>query len=493
MAQMFEALAEMTSRVSRLHATTDMAALADDELKTFMRLASSLRQEAERVLAFGSAEIHQRSRREFGGAGLAKTSGHVNPQSLIAALTGSTKADARKIDHLGRSLMQASSSQSPGIDKTGEALPPDPDSGAVVRPWFAVITDRMSDGQISPDRFEALRSGLGESSDTVPADALAAAAERLLGCFHPEDAPEVVFRDARQARAFLDRAGVLEKEIELQAKQEAKIWTDRDGMVHLKASFAPEDGAWFKNTLDLILGPKIGGPRLAHGKAATKAAEIENDPRTTDQIRASVLVSLIRAGSLVDENAILAQKRPTVQIIVTASELTQPNRDGVAFIEGTGIPVSSATIDRLVCDTGYITSILSDNGSPLDLGREARLFSPKQRVVISGIQGGCAAPGCDAPPSFCEIHHIDHWIDGGKTNILDAIMLCRHHHMHLHNRGHRIIRDTGPRYEDNYYWVPAATQDTPHPARVRLRFRGVAHDNAMADEPLRTAPQLVHA
>lgn len=456
-----------------------------------MAVASDLRREVDRALACGAAEINRRSSRELGGAGLARTEGFANSQSLIAALTGATKADARKIDNLGWAVMHASPDQFPpaqGSDgRVGERGEGDMASDAghraeggddlMTRPWFGAITDLMRSGAISPDRFEALRNGLGDASDVITPGDLAATAERILDCLHPLDAPELVYRDARNARALLDRDGVVDQERELLAKQEAKIWSDRDGMVHLRASFAPEDGAWFKNTLDLILGPKIGGPRLVHGKSASTAAAIERDPRTTEQIRASVLVSLLKAGALVDDSALLAQKRPTVQVIVRADELSRPNGDGVGFIEGTGIPVSMKTIDRLVCDTGYVPVIHDLNGAPLDLGREVRLFSSKQRLAIAGVQGGCGIPGCGAPPSFCEVHHIDHWCEGGKTNVDDGVLLCRFHHMQLHNHGHRIVKVESERYEDRYYWVPSAAHD-PAQTPVKLRFRGVAHHNA---------------
>ncbi|KQP56653.1 HNH endonuclease signature motif containing protein [Agreia sp. Leaf283] len=431
-----------------------------------MSVAASLRHEVDRALACGAAEINQRSRRELGGAGLAKTEGHLNPQSMIAALTGSTKADARKIDNLGKSVMQASPVRF--APPAGQA-----DAGVPQGPWFASITERMQSGEISPDRFEALRAGLGGKADDVSPEALAAAADRILEYLHPLDAPELVYRDARNARALLDRESVAENEREMQARQEAKIWTDRDGMVHLRASFAPEDGAWFKNTLDLLLGPRIGGPRLVHGKAATMAKALEDDPRTTEQIRASVLVALLKAGALVDENALLAQKRPTVQVVVRADELTRPNSDGVAFIEGTGIPVSMKTIDRLVCDTGIVPVIVDSAGAPLDLGREVRLFTAKQRLAIASLQGGCVVAGCNAPPSFCEVHHIDPWSEGGKTDVEDGVLLCRFHHMHLHNHGHRIARIAGERYKDSYRWVPSAEVD-PLRSPIRVRFRGVA-------------------
>jgi hypothetical protein len=499
MEDVFDTLRAVTTQVSNMHATSDLAALSSDELKTFMRLAARLRQETDRVLACGSAEINQRSRRELGGAGLAKAEGFVNPQSLIAALTGSTKADARKIDHLGKSLMHASPGSFPqapgsagaGVDgpngTTDDARPGDAGkvdagsggAGPVQTPWFAAITEQMRSGAISPDRFEALRSGLGSSSDSVPGAALAAAAQRILNCLHPEDLPETVYRDAANARAFLDRAGVAEKERQQLAKQEAKVWTDREGMVHLRATFAPEDGAWVKNTLDLVLGPRIGGPRFVHGKAATAAKTLVDDERSTEQIRASVLIDLLKTGALTDENVILSQKRPAVHVVVTATELTRPNGDGVAFIQGTGIPVSMQTVARLACDTGMVAIVRGADGSPLDLGREVRLYTRAQRVVIAALQGGCAKDGCDAPATFCEVHHLNHWSEGGKTDINDGVLLCRFHHMQLHNGGHRIIRVAGKPYEDAYFWIPSTLSD-PQQTPIKLRFRGAARYDAEA-------------
>jgi hypothetical protein len=519
MENIFDCLRATGAQLSNMHATTDFSVLTAEELKTFMRLAGLLRQEADRVLACGAAEINQRSRHDLGAAGLAKAEGHVNPQTMIAALTGASKTEARKLDRLGKSIMQASP-VAPGFDAGGLVLvdpegsdalgglngpdgsdDPHAAAGPMVRPWFAGITDRLRAGEISPDRFEALRSGLGDATDAVDGAALAAAAERILDLLHPEDLPETVFRDARQARALLDRAGVAEEERQQLAAQEARIWSSRDGMVHLRADFAPEDGTWLKNTLDLLLGPRIGGPRLITGRAAEHAKMVENDPRSTEHIRAAAIMSLLKAGVAVDENAVLAQKRPAVQIVVTAAELTRPSGDGVAFIEGTGIPVSLSTVNRLVCDTGYVPVVLNADGSPLDLGREVRLFTQKQRLVIAALQGGCVWSGCEKPPSMCELHHIEHWCQGGKTDVNDGVLLCRHHHMLLHNHGWKILRARPPghqqasslygqgesyndssvpgRYENGYALVPPRAIDPDQVPRP-LAFRGVARSNAQS-------------
>ena len=50
--------------------------------------------------------------------------------------------------------------------------------------------------------------------------------------------------------------------------------------------------------------------------------------------------------------------------------------------------------------------------------------------------------GCRVPASYCEAHHCDHWHENlGRTDIDRGILLCRYHHMLLHNNKWRITRD----------------------------------------------------
>ncbi|KQO08667.1 hypothetical protein ASF06_10965 [Agreia sp. Leaf244] len=459
-------------------ASVNLSGASGDELKTLMRLTSQVKNATDRVLALGAAEIHQRSRRELGPAGMAKAEGHVNPQNMIALLTGCSRSEAKKLDGLGRSIMQAVPLSRP--NEASDAS----DNSPVAPPWHAAISARMIAGEITPDRFEALHSGLGEptaelAAAELAAAGLAAAAEQVLSFLHPEDLPETVYRDSRAARALLDRAGVAERENEQYTRQQAKVWRDREGMVHLSAVFAPEDGTFLKSALDVLLGPRIGGPRLADKKAMAQSQLVQDDPRTTEQLTAGVLVALVRAGAAVEHSAVLAKKRPAVQIVVTASELTRPDGDGVAFIEGTGIAVTMNTVDRLVCETGYQPVVISVDGSPLDLGREHRLFQPAQRIALNAVQGGCVWPGCEKPPLFCEIHHIEHWLTGGRTDIRDGVLLCKHHHLLLHSNGWRIHRDASSaeeRYENRYWLTPPRSIDPRQRPRL-LRFSGAARHN----------------
>lgn len=72
---------------------------------------------------------------------------------------------------------------------------------------------------------------------------------------------------------------------------------------------------------------------------------------------------------------------------------------------------------------------------PLNLGRSQRLASPQQRAVLAVRDGGCTFPGCDAPTSWCDVHHVIEWDDHGLTDLDNLALLCRHHHGVTHRNG----------------------------------------------------------
>ena len=117
--------------------------------------------------------------------------------------------------------------------------------------------------------------------------------------------------------------------------------------------------------------------------------------------------------------------------------------------------MSWETIERNLCDTGTVGIRFDDDGQCVNVGREQRLFTQKQRIGIGVRDGGCIWPNCDRTPSWTEAHHIDHWQqDHGKTDIADGVLLCRRHHMILHNNHWHIQRNRGQ------YWLqPPATID----------------------------------
>ena len=52
----------------------------------------------------------------------------------------------------------------------------------------------------------------------------------------------------------------------------------------------------------------------------------------------------------------------------------------------------------------------------------------------------CAFPSC-THTRFLDAHHIEHWVDGGPTELDNLVLLCRRHHTFVHELGYRIERD----------------------------------------------------
>ena len=95
----------------------------------------------------------------------------------------------------------------------------------------------------------------------------------------------------------------------------------------------------------------------------------------------------------------------TPSITVHVAERDRIAGDGPAFVEGQTSPLSIDTVERLTC-TGTTREVLFDSaGDVLDLGTEQRLYSRWQRIALAARDGGCMAPDCDRPPSWCEAHH----------------------------------------------------------------------------------------
>ncbi|UNN03425.1 HNH endonuclease signature motif containing protein [Rhodococcus opacus] len=106
--------------------------------------------------------------------------------------------------------------------------------------------------------------------------------------------------------------------------------------------------------------------------------------------------------------------------------------DGVAWTEWMG-PLSLRAARLLSCDSIYTPIVLDENGAPLDLGISTRTVTKRQRKALVARDRGCAFPGCGAPPSWCEGHHIIHWSAGGPSDMGNLVLLCGFHHRLLHH------------------------------------------------------------
>jgi hypothetical protein len=135
---------------------------------------------------------------------------------------------------------------------------------------------------------------------------------------------------------------------------------------------------------------------------------------------------------------------------------------GYAWSEYTGVQ-TVALARLLACDAALIPQVLGAGGAVLAQGRAVRLFTAEQRRAITTRDKGCAFPGCDAPPGWCEAHHIIWWSNGGSTDITNGVLLCRRHHVLIHHGGWRI--DTDPDGGRPWFIPPAHIDPEQEPRR----------------------------
>ena len=76
----------------------------------------------------------------------------------------------------------------------------------------------------------------------------------------------------------------------------------------------------------------------------------------------------------------------------------------------------------LACDAAVVPVVMGGKGQPLDVGRLTRTIPDGLRRAVAARAAGCEFPGCGRPPSWCEVHHIVGWQEGGPTALHNLAM-----------------------------------------------------------------------
>jgi len=127
----------------------------------------------------------------------------------------------------------------------------------------------------------------------------------------------------------------------------------------------------------------------------------------------------------------------------TATAMGTATGTGMGTATGTGMgtamgtladgrKVTPETLRRMACDAELTPVVLGGHGEVLDVGRAHRLVTPAIRKALHIRDRGCCFPGCDRPAAWTEAHHRIHWVDGGVTSLDTCLLLCRKHHVIIH-------------------------------------------------------------
>jgi hypothetical protein len=194
-------------------------------------------------------------------------------------------------------------------------------------------------------------------------------------------------------------------------------------------------------------------------------ADGQRDLRSRGKRQADALTAILTAAASTGAAAPAhGDIKPHLTVTIDLEDLKSATGTGVL---ASGETLSAGAVRRVACDAGIIPMILGTNSEPLDVGTEHRFVTPAIRHALNVRDGGCVI--CSAPPAMTEAHHIVHWSNGGPTNLTNLALLCKTHHIEVH-QGHWDLKiHNGRPQHTRPTWTtppPPTTPDqfTPHVA-----------------------------
>jgi len=361
------------------------AAGTAETLTSLTRLRAQVEELCARVAAHADS---MQVGREVGAASAA---------NWLAHQTRTTRAEANRAVRLGHDLEQHP--QTRVALGAGDIVV---EQARVILRWVDQLTD-----SVDPGLLEKAERHLLEQAHDHDAKGLNALGKHLYEVIAPEQA------DAHEA-------ALLEREEAAAAKAcRFTMVDDGQGKIHGRFTLPTFHGAALKKILLAMAAPKH--------LAATQGPGTGRPP--TPEALGRAFCELIERYP-VDRLPKSGGVNATVVVLIDeASLLGRPEKAGVL---DTGDRISPGLTRRLACEAGILPVVVGGDSQPLDLGRKRRLFTDHQRLAMLVRDRGCAAEGCDRTTGL-HAHHTTRWIDGGRTNLADAISLCSWHHSRAHD------------------------------------------------------------
>ncbi|WP_166877301.1 HNH endonuclease signature motif containing protein [Salinibacterium sp. ZJ450] len=409
-------------------AARPLSLLSDAELVDTARLVEDAGRLIDGLRVGAAAEIDHRSRYELGAEGLAKRFGHLRTAHLLEQVTRASGKEVNARLRLGGQL-------TPQYALDGSELPA----------AFPIVGAALTAGAIGVEAADLICRILTQAADRCPPDHLAKA-EAALVQNAGEYSVDLVAVQARLWRDALDPDGVPPRDAEIRAKRGFRIGREIDGIARFSGACGGIELAELRAILARYTNPRTL-PAFLDERAASGCdgegdggsddagtAEPLADDRTRDQCNFDILLGLLRAGATAD------QQRPgpggTVVITVKAEDLH--SGIGTGWLDDVLEPASIPTVTAELCTGSTRLLVEGSDGEALWLGRSKRKFTPAQKTALAARDGGCIWWGCPAPPSWTEAHHaLEHDRDG-PTDIDNGCLLCRAHHVLLHQLGFEV-------------------------------------------------------
>jgi hypothetical protein len=147
--------------------------------------------------------------------------------------------------------------------------------------------------------------------------------------------------------------------------------------------------------------------------------------------------SMRLADALVEVSATTGERSAPPQISLHADlEALTTSAAGVTELAHGGM-VPNETARRLSCEA-RVEVVIHNDDVIVGVGRNSRVVPGWLRRLVWDRDGGrCRFPACETS-RWLEVHHIQHWADGGSTDLDNLILMCGHHHRFLHESGWHV-------------------------------------------------------
>ncbi len=319
-------------------------------------------------------------------------------------------------------LLRNALSISPGDAKARvraaqQILPQDAISGGEIPPRLPELGHALRDGALGAEQTSIVVKTMAR----IPADVAPPVREQAEHTLvdHARDMDPIhLGKVADKLLATLDPDGDFEPRDPTDRAELALGTRDaRTGLTPIRGRLDDQTVAAFIAATDPLAKPRPETDGIKdHRPAATRLAHALGD----------ILDAYLTLG----DGPIQGGERPHVTMTVDYDTIN--GQLGGATLDATGTPVPPALARRILCDCNIIPAVLGSNSEPLDIGRATRIWPTSIRRAAILRDGGCVFPGCDRPARWADLHHIWFWADGGPTSLVNAAVLCGHHHTLIH-------------------------------------------------------------
>ncbi|TCK21568.1 HNH endonuclease signature motif containing protein [Pseudonocardia endophytica] len=399
------------------------AGAVDADLLAVLPLCRGVQRRLDRISVAAASRLDRR--------GTFAERGYRNPTAAVMDLLGCDRGDARRITCAAEHVHPRT-----GLDgaELPEALP--------------ATAERFAAGAIGLEHVHVIAAVLNSGAARRIDPARLAGAERTIAEHACLYTPNELRTWATRLVEALDQDGPEPDDHPTPQVNELTITANRSGSGgRLSGRF--DDAALFEaitTAVDALAAPRDG---LDQRSPAERQAEALAD----------VCSHALQHAPLPETGG----RRPVISVLITLKDLQDRARAAVLDVAGAVTPES---LRMLACDAGIVPVVMNGAGQPLDVGRIRRTIPDGLRRAVTARDRGCAHPGCDRPPSWCEIHHVIPWEHGGETTLGNLVMLCKMHHRQIHHADWLVrIRDGLPEFVPPR-WIDPQQRPRRQPALV---------------------------